>query len=81
VLPLADNAGNAAARAFDFNDAVSNQGGSSAAGILQQSFYQSCRVEGAVLRGPATQPLKTYAVTVEGDIGRVEVPVPQEAGW
>jgi len=36
---------------------------------------------GAVLRGPATQPLKTYAVTVEGDIGRVEVPVPEEAGW
>lgn len=34
---------------------------------------------GAVLRGPATTPLKTYAVTVEGDIGRVEVQVSQEA--
>jgi len=30
---------------------------------------------GAVLRGPAKDPLKTYGVTVEGDIGRVEVPV------
>jgi nitrite reductase/ring-hydroxylating ferredoxin subunit len=27
---------------------------------------------GAVLRGPATQPLKTYRVVVEGEIGRVE---------
>jgi nitrite reductase/ring-hydroxylating ferredoxin subunit len=30
---------------------------------------------GAVLRGPAKDPLKTFAVTVEGDIGRVEVPL------
>ena len=30
---------------------------------------------GAVLRGPAKQPLKTYSVTIEGDIGRVEVPL------
>jgi len=30
---------------------------------------------GAVLRGPARDPLKTYGVTIEGDIGRVEVPV------
>ena len=30
---------------------------------------------GAVLRGPATDPLETYRVTVEGDIGRVEVPL------
>jgi len=30
---------------------------------------------GAVLRGPAKDPLKTYGVTVEGDIGRVEVEV------
>src|SRR5262245_6050518 len=27
---------------------------------------------GAVLRGPAAQPLKTYRVVVEGEIGRVE---------
>ena len=27
---------------------------------------------GAVLRGPATEPLKTYRVTVNGEIGRVE---------
>jgi nitrite reductase/ring-hydroxylating ferredoxin subunit len=27
---------------------------------------------GSVLRGPATDPLKTYHVTVEGEIGRVE---------
>jgi uncharacterized protein YbjT (DUF2867 family)/nitrite reductase/ring-hydroxylating ferredoxin subunit len=32
---------------------------------------------GAVLRGPAKDPLKTYAVTVEGDIGRVELPLAQ----
>ena len=30
---------------------------------------------GAVLRGPARDPLKTYSVTVEGDVGRVDVPV------
>src|SRR5262245_27910112 len=27
---------------------------------------------GAVLRGPAQQPLKTHRVSVEGDIGRVD---------
>jgi nitrite reductase/ring-hydroxylating ferredoxin subunit len=27
---------------------------------------------GAVLKGPAAQPLKTYRVVVEGEIGRVE---------
>jgi nitrite reductase/ring-hydroxylating ferredoxin subunit len=27
---------------------------------------------GAVLRGPAREPLKTYRVTLEGDIGRVD---------
>jgi nitrite reductase/ring-hydroxylating ferredoxin subunit len=27
---------------------------------------------GAVLRGPATEPVKTYRVTVEGEIGCVE---------
>jgi uncharacterized protein YbjT (DUF2867 family)/nitrite reductase/ring-hydroxylating ferredoxin subunit len=30
---------------------------------------------GAVLRGPATKPLETYRVIVDGDIGRVDVPV------
>lgn len=30
---------------------------------------------GAVLRGPANDPLKTYRVTVDGDIGRIEVPL------
>jgi uncharacterized protein YbjT (DUF2867 family)/nitrite reductase/ring-hydroxylating ferredoxin subunit len=30
---------------------------------------------GAVLRGPAKDPLKTYRVTVDGDIGRVDVPL------
>jgi len=30
---------------------------------------------GAVLRGPASDPLKTYRVTVDGDVGRVEVPL------
>ena len=27
---------------------------------------------GAVLRGPAVQPIKTYRVVVEGEVGRVE---------
>jgi nitrite reductase/ring-hydroxylating ferredoxin subunit len=27
---------------------------------------------GAVLRGPATAPLKTYKVVVEGEVGRIE---------
>lgn len=30
---------------------------------------------GAVLRGPAKDPLKTYTVTVEGEIGRVDAPL------
>src|SRR5262245_4175218 len=30
---------------------------------------------GAVLRGPAEEPLKTYRVAVDGDVGRVEVPL------
>jgi uncharacterized protein YbjT (DUF2867 family)/nitrite reductase/ring-hydroxylating ferredoxin subunit len=30
---------------------------------------------GAVLRGPAKDPLKTYRVTVDGEIGRVAVPL------
>lgn len=32
---------------------------------------------GAVLRGPAQNALETYSVTVEGDVGRVHVPVAQ----
>ena len=30
---------------------------------------------GAVLRGPARDPLKTYQVTVEGEIGRIDAGV------
>ena len=30
---------------------------------------------GAVLHGPARDPLKTYRVTVDGEIGRVDVPI------
>jgi uncharacterized protein YbjT (DUF2867 family)/nitrite reductase/ring-hydroxylating ferredoxin subunit len=30
---------------------------------------------GAVLRGPAKDPLKTYLVTVDGEVGRVEIPL------
>ncbi len=30
---------------------------------------------GAVLRGPAKDPLKTYRVTVDGEVGRVDVPL------
>jgi len=30
---------------------------------------------GAVLRGPARDSLKTYRVTVDGEIGRIEVPL------
>ena len=32
---------------------------------------------GAVLRGPARDPLKTYPVTIEGDVGRVDVQLAQ----
>ena len=32
---------------------------------------------GAVLRGPAKDPLKTYAVTVDGDVGCVLIPLAQ----
>jgi nitrite reductase/ring-hydroxylating ferredoxin subunit len=32
---------------------------------------------GAVARGPAKDPLKTFTVTVEGDVGRVDVLLPQ----
>jgi nitrite reductase/ring-hydroxylating ferredoxin subunit len=35
------------------------------------SQYNMCT--GAVLLGPATEPVKTYPVIVEGEIGRVEV--------
>jgi len=34
---------------------------------------------GAVLRGPAKDPIKTYAVTVDGEVGRVEVPLAKAA--
>jgi len=30
---------------------------------------------GAVLRGPAKDPLTTFRVTVDGEVGRVEVPI------
>jgi nitrite reductase/ring-hydroxylating ferredoxin subunit len=30
---------------------------------------------GAVLQGPAKDPLKTYRVTVDGEVGRIEVPL------
>lgn len=32
---------------------------------------------GAVLRGPATQPLKTYGVTIDGEVGRIDIPLAQ----
>ena len=32
---------------------------------------------GAVLQGPAKDPLKTYRVKVDGEVGRVEVPLTQ----
>ena len=34
------------------------------------SQYNVCT--GAILRGPATEPVKTYRVTVEADIGQVD---------
>jgi len=34
---------------------------------------------GAVVRGPAKDPLKTYGVTIDGDVGRVDVPLAQPA--
>jgi len=30
---------------------------------------------GAVLRGPATEPLKTYRVTIDDEVGRVDLPL------
>jgi nitrite reductase/ring-hydroxylating ferredoxin subunit len=41
---------------------------------------QSARVRlnvctGAVLRDPAKDPLKTYRVIVDGEVGRVDVPL------
>ena len=32
---------------------------------------------GAVQRGPAADPLKTYSVVVEGEVGRINVPLAQ----
>jgi nitrite reductase/ring-hydroxylating ferredoxin subunit len=32
---------------------------------------------GAVLRGPATDPLKTYTVIVAGEVGRIDAPLAQ----
>ena len=32
---------------------------------------------GAALRGPGKDPLKTYVVTVDGDVGRIDVPLAQ----
>ena len=34
---------------------------------------------GAVLRGPAQDPLKTYRVVVDGEIGRVETAQPESS--
>lgn len=44
--------------------------GSTATCPWHGSQYNVCT--GAVLRGPATEPVKTYRVIVEGEIGRVE---------
>ena len=43
-------------------------------GILTCPWHDSCFnvTDGAVLKGPATEPLKTYRVVVDGDVGRVE---------
>lgn len=38
-----------------------------------ESQFNVCT--GAVLRGPAADPLKTYRVIVEGEIGRIETSV------
>ena len=32
---------------------------------------------GAVVKGPAQDPLATYRVTVEGEVGRIDVPLAQ----
>jgi nitrite reductase/ring-hydroxylating ferredoxin subunit len=41
------------------------------------SQFNACT--GAVLRGPATDPLKTYTVAVDGDVGRVGLPLDKAA--
>ena len=59
--------------------ACTHQGGPLSEGKLEGSTvtcpwhgaqFNVCN--GAVLRGPATEPVKTYRVIVEGEIGRVE---------
>jgi nitrite reductase/ring-hydroxylating ferredoxin subunit len=38
---------------------------------LHGSQFDACT--GAVRRGPATEPVRVYRVTVEGDVGRIDV--------
>jgi Rieske Fe-S protein len=38
--------------------------------VTHGSQFDIC--SGAVLRGPAKEPLETYRVIVDGDVGRVE---------
>jgi nitrite reductase/ring-hydroxylating ferredoxin subunit len=60
-------------------DACTHEGGPLSEGALDGSmvvcpWHDSCFdvKTGAVLKGPATEPLPTYTVKIEGDVGRVE---------
>lgn len=60
-------------------DACTHEGGPLSEGALDGAmvicpWHDSCFdvKNGAVLKGPATEPLPTYTVTVDGDVGRVE---------
>jgi nitrite reductase/ring-hydroxylating ferredoxin subunit len=60
-------------------DACTHADGPLSDGVLDGAmvvcpWHDSCFdvTSGAVLKGPATEPLRTYRVVVEGDVGRVE---------
>ena len=75
---------NVAGKFYAISDVCVHRGGPLGQGELHDrvvtcpwhgSRFDVCT--GAVLQGPAKDPLKTYRVTVDGDIGRVEVPLAQ----
>jgi nitrite reductase/ring-hydroxylating ferredoxin subunit len=60
-------------------DACTHEGGPLSEGALDGAmvicpWHDSCFdvKNGAVLKGPAVEPLQTYTVTIDGDVGRVE---------
>ena len=43
--------------------------------VVDISNFPSFEDAAVVLRGPATDPLRTYRVIVDGEVGRVDVPL------